>query len=61
MRTFSDLNYPSPDLKARAEQTAWMNNFLYVFIFNLTDAGSAQYGLNVTVGDPYPLRSRCLV
>ncbi|EGD88607.1 hypothetical protein H106_03340 [Trichophyton rubrum CBS 735.88] len=52
-----NITYASPDPQLRADRSAWLNNFLAGFTYNLTDGNSSAvgYGFNVTPGKHYPI------
>ncbi|KAJ6439225.1 arylsulfotransferase protein [Purpureocillium lavendulum] len=51
-----NLTYASPDVRLRASRSAWLNNFLTAFTYNMTNATTAEFGLNVTEGHRYPIK-----
>lgn len=53
--TWPNLTYSAPDVRLRAEMTAWASNIITAFGLNITDTKHFQYGLNVTEGRHYPV------
>lgn len=50
-----NLTYSSPNVRLRAETTAWASNIFTAMSLNITDGAHAPYGFNVTEGHHYPI------
>ncbi|GJN76056.1 hypothetical protein PLICBS_010167 [Purpureocillium lilacinum] len=50
------IAYASPDVRLRADRSAWLTSFLAAFTYNMTNATTAGYGINTTIGKHYEIK-----
>ncbi|KAK2764406.1 hypothetical protein FQN54_009100 [Arachnomyces sp. PD_36] len=55
--SWEDIPYSDPDVRTRADRTAWLHNVLFAMTQNLTNSQDYKYGLNATKGRHYPLNA----
>lgn len=51
-----NITYASPDVRLRADRSAWLTSFLTAFTYNMTNATTAAYGINTTLGKHYEVK-----